>query len=516
MKRMSVLRSALIFIFMAVSSVSAQEPVYWDVVQKITEESFEHNEIMENASWLTDVFGPRNAKSPGYIAAANWVKKRLEEYGLSNARLDPYEFGVGYVNEFISVHMTAPRYMPIVAYPATWSAGTDGEVKGPVVYINFDEITSEAELEQYRGKLRNAIVFTRPKQDITHRFSPLEERFTDERLDELSKITIGPRVTEDPPDRSAEKDKLSRQQIIDFVFGEGCAAIVRTDGQSDYGSVRVENTRYTQETKPWEKGAPPNPTELVMAAEHYNRIMRILEKGIPVEMQIELSVSFTRDDPYDYNVIAEIPGTDLAHEIIIVGGHLQANPAGTGAIDDAAGVVIAMEAVRTLIAIGTRPRRTVRIGLWGGHEMGTFGNRSHVRKNFADPVTKEYKKDYDNLSAYYNVDIGTGGIRGVSVMGNEVIRSIFSEWIKPLKNLGMTHLYTTGMAHEAYREVGLPGFYFDQDRREIDDMNAHSNMDTYERLVPEGLMRASVVLATFAYHTAMRDEKLPRIAPLPW
>ena len=235
MKRMSVLRSALIFIFMAVSSVSAQEPVYWDVVQKITEESFEHNEIMENASWLTDVFGPRNAKSPGYIAAANWVKKRLEEYGLSNARLDPYEFGVGYVNEFISVHMTAPRYMPIVAYPATWSAGTDGEVKGPVVYINFDEITSEAELEQYRGKLRNAIVFTRPKQDITHRFSPLEERFTDERLDELSKITIGPRVTEDPPDRSAEKDKLSRQQIIDFVFGEGCAAIVRTDGQSDYG-----------------------------------------------------------------------------------------------------------------------------------------------------------------------------------------------------------------------------------------------------------------------------------------
>jgi carboxypeptidase Q len=516
MKIISVVRSALFFIFISVSTLSAQEPVYWDVVDQIMEESFKNNEIMKNASWLTDVYGPRNAKSPGYIAAAHWVKNSLEEYGLSSARLEPYEFGVGYVNEYISVHMTAPRYMPVVAYPATWSAGTDGVVKGPVVYMNFDEITSEADLEQYRGKLRNAVVFTRPKQEITHRFSPLEERFTDERLNEMSRIPIGPRIAEERRDRRSEENKLSRQQIIDFVFGEGCVAIVRTDGQSDYGSVRVENSRYTMETKPWEKGAPPNPTELVMAAEHYNRIMRILEKDISVEMLIELRVSFTRDDPYDYNVIAEIPGTDLAHEIVILGGHLQANPAGTGAIDDAAGVVIAMEAVRTLIAIGAQPRRTVRIGLWGGHEMGTLGNRSHVRKNFADPETKEYKKDYDNLSAYYNVDIGTGGIRGVSIMGNEVLRSIFSEWIKPLKNLGMTHLYTSVMSHEAYREVGLPSFYFDQDRREIDDMNAHSNMDTYERLVREGLMQAAVVLASFVYHTAMRDEKLPRSAPLPW
>ncbi|MCK5557172.1 MAG: M28 family peptidase, partial [Candidatus Hydrogenedentes bacterium] len=175
-----------------------------------------------------------------------------------------------------------------------------------------------------------------------------------------------------------------------------------------------------------------------------------------------------------------------------------------------------MEVVRIFKESGIKPRRTIRIGLWGGHEMGVIGNRSHVNKNFADVKKKEYKKDYHNLSAYFNLDIGTGRIRGVSIMGNEVLRSIFLEWMKPLHNLGMTHLCSTGMAHEAYREVGLPGFYFDHDRRQIDDMNSHSNMDLYERLEPEGLMQASVVLATFAYHAAMRDEKLPRIAPLPW
>jgi len=178
---------------------------------------------------------------------------------------------------------------------------------------------------------------------------------------------------------------------------------VRTDGRSDFGTVVVENNDYTLSNRLWEKDAPFRPTELVMAAEHYNRIMRILEKDVPVEMQLEVRVSFTTDDPYDYNVVAEIPGTDLADEIVLLGAHLQANPAGTGAADDAAGVVICMEAVRIFEALGIKPRRTVRIGLWGGHEMGVFGNTSHVRKNFADATTKEYKKDYDNLSAYFNV-----------------------------------------------------------------------------------------------------------------
>ena len=525
---MKALHGFVLGMFIAVlltASVSAEEEVYWDVVDRIMEEAFENSQVLENASWLADVFGPRNAKSPSYMAAANWAKNKLVEYGLPSARLEPYEFRTGYVYQYISVHMMAPQYMPIIAYPAPWSAGTDGKVRGNVTYINFEEITSETDLEQYRGKLRNSIVFTRPIQKLSPHFEPMAYTFTDEQLDEMAKIPIGPSVPERRRGRRSDRsggERLSRKQILEFVFGEGALAIVRTDGQSDFGTVVVGISGYIHDTRPWEENAPPNPTELIMAAEHYNRIMRILEKDIPVELELEVDVGFTKDDPNDYNVVAEIPGTDLADEIVVLGGHLQANPAGTGATDNAAGVVACMEVVRIFKELGIKPRRTVRIGLWGGHEMGLFGNRAHVRKHFADLEKKEYKPDYHNLSAYFNVDHGNGKIRGVSIMGNEVLRSIFTEWIKPLHSLGMSHLFTSEMPvdgnrgqHEAYAEVGLPGFYFYQDRM---DMNSqvHSNMDVYDRLVEENLMTNTVILATFVYHAAMRDEKLPRIAPLPW
>jgi len=384
--------TSLFLIFVVVSSVSAQEPVYWDVVDKIMEEAFENSDVMENASWLVDVFAPRNAKSPGYRASAEWAKERLIEYGLPNAVLEPYDFGVGYVNEYISIHMMSPQYMPIIAYPATWSAGTNGMVRGQAFYINFSEIASEADLAQYRGRLQNAIVFTRPKQELTPLFEAPAKRYTEEQLDEMARIPVGPSAAEERR-RRPQEERLSQQKILDFVFGEGAAAIIRTDGRNDFGTVAVENNRYTLENKLWEVDAPSPPTELVMAAEHYNRIMRILEKDIPVELEVDLKVSFNRDDLSDYNVVAEIPGTDLAEEIVLLGGHLQANPAGGGATDDAAGVVVSMEVVRIFKALEIKPRRTIRIGLWGGHEMGSFGNRSHVRNNFADLKNKKYKKD---------------------------------------------------------------------------------------------------------------------------
>jgi len=519
-----VVLGVLIAVLLA-TSVSAEEKVYWNVVQKIMEEAFENSQAMDNASWLSDVYGPRNAKSPSYMAAANWAKNKLVQYGLPNARLEPYEFRTGYVYEYISVHMMAPQYMPIIAYPAPWSAGTGGKVRGNVVYINFEDVASEADLEQYRGKLKNSIIFTRPIQKLSPHFEPMATEFTDEQLDEMAKIPVGPRVPEERRGRRSRRsgrERLSRQQIIEFVFGEGALAIVGTDGKSDFGTVTVGISGYIHDTRPWEENAPPNPTELIMAAEHYNRIMRILEKDIPVELELDIKVSFTRDDPNDYNVVAEIPGTDLADEIVLFGGHLQANPAGTGATDNAAGVVVCMEVARIFKQLGLKPRRTVRIGLWGGHEMGLFGNRSHVRNNFADLEKKEYKPDYHNLSAYFNVDHGNGKIRAVSVAGNEVVRSIFTEWMKPLHSLGMSHLLTTKMPiggnpglHEAYSEVGLPGYYFYQDRIDM-ETQAHTNMDVYDRLIEENLMTNTVILATFVYHTAMRDEKLPRIAPLPW
>ena len=503
----------LILLLPTVFSTHAQEAVHWDVVDQIMEEAFENSDVMENASWLVDVFAPRNTKSPGYIAAAEWARDRLQDYGLANARLEPYDFGVGYVNEYVSVHMTSPQYMPIIAYPATWSAGTDGKVNGHAVYMNFDEIVTSSDLEPFRGKLQNAIIFTESKRSLTPHFEPPATRFTTEQLDEMAKIPIGPKIgkKERPHPREG---KLPQQQIVDFVFGEGALVIVRTDGRNDFGTVAIENTRYTLDNKLWELNAPRRPTELVMAAEHYNRILRILEKDIPVEIEVELRVSFSDDDLTDYNVVAEIPGTDLADEIVLLGGHLQANPAGGGAADDVAGVAVCMEVVRIIKKLGIKPRRTIRVGLWGGHEMGVFGNKSHVRNNFADPDKQEYKKDYNNFSAYFNLDHGNGRIRGVSIQGNESLRAIFTAWMRPLHNLGMSHLFSSGMTHEAYEEVGLPSFYFVQDR--MDNRQYHSNMDAFDRLVAEELMANTVILATFVYHAAMRDQLLPRFAPLPW
>lgn len=513
----------VLFVFITAfsSTLKAEEKVYYDVVQKIMDFEFTDSHVMENASWLCDVFGSRFVKTPAYHEACEWAKKRLQEYGLKNARLESYEFGNGWDIDYVSLHMTAPKYMPIIGFPASWSTGTEGKVKVQAVHIDFNKITSLAKLEPYRGKLKNHVILIRPEQKISPHFEANPVTWTQERLNEKSQISLVPRVSvleqerKQQERRSRRRPNELRKQIVDFVFAEGAVALVQPDGNHYYGSVAPY--RYLRQTKPWAENLPPQPLELVLAVEHYNRMIRILAKNIPVEMEIEVRTNFHRGNNLDYNVIAEIPGTDLAHEIVIVGGHLQSVPVGGGAIDNAAGAVTSMEAVRILKAIGAQPRRTIRVGLWGGHDGGDLaGNRAHVRKHFADPIKKEYKKDYHNFVAYFDQDTGPGRIRGFSIMGSEAMRGIFTEWIKPLHNLGMAHLFTTGTYHEAYAEVGLPGFYFTHDRNEIDDWNAHTSMDVYERLFLEGMQQTAVVVATLAYHAAMRPEKLPRVAPLPW
>ncbi len=537
---MRILKVSMIGLFMllfSVLSISKQEPVYYDVVQKIIEFESTDSHVMENASWLCDVFGPRSLKSPSYREACEWARDRLKEYGLSNARLEAYEFGNGWDIDYVSLHMVEPRYMPIIGFPATWSSGTNGKVRAQAIQVNLEAIKSEADLEQYRGKLKDRIILISPEQKISpHLGAEMGGRdgeffpngypvtLTEDRLDEMSKIPFAPRISPLEEELANQKrrrnrrsdDRLSRQRIVEFVFSEGAVAIIHPDGEHYYGSVAPGGYTRSGE-KPWDVNLPPKPTELVLAVEHYNRMIRILAKGIPVEMEIEVRTNFYRGDPHDYNVVAEIPGSDLAHEVVVVGGHLQSVPVGTGAIDNAAGVVTSMEAVRILKAIGVKPRRTIRVGLWGGHDGGGLaGNRAHVRKHFADPKTKEYKNDYHNVVAYFDQDTGPGRIRGVSIMGSEEMRAILTEWNKPLHNLGMAHLFTSGAYHEAYAEVGLPGFYFKHDRSEMDDWNAHTSMDVYERLFPDGMQQTAIVVATYAYHAAMRDEKLPRVSPRPW
>ena len=489
-----------------------QEPVHWDVVDRMLDEAFENSEVMENAGWLTDVFGPRNSKSSGYLAAAEWARQRLEDYGLSNARLEPFEFGRGWENRYTSLHMVEPRYLRIIGYPAAWSAGTDGKIRVPVVLVNLEEIESPADLDPYRDRIPGAVVLIEPLRDLSDQYWPSTTAYSEAELDEMARVPVGP--VEPRQRRRPRGDGLTPEERVDLVFEAGAVAVARTDGENAYGTVNGAVNGYAMQRRMWEMNAPPPIREWILAAEHYNRMVRILAKGIAVEMEAEVRVDFPGDDTIDYNVIAEIPGTDLADELVLVGGHLQSEPIGTGATDNAAGSVTAMEVVRIFKALGIEPRRTIRIGLWGGHEMGLFGNRSHVAQNFVDPENREYKPDYDNLSAYFDVDNGAGRIVAVSAQGSAAIRGIFSAWIKPLHNLGMQHLFTTGMLREDYQEVGLLGFYFQQDRR--DRRRYHSNMDVYDRLVPEDLMANSVILATFVYHAAMRDEMLPRVHPRPW
>ncbi len=496
--------------FLLAALVPAQEPVHWDVVDRIIDEAFDNSSVMENAFWLTDVFGPRNSKSSGYVASAEWARQRLEDYGLSNARLEPFEFGRGWENTYTSFHMMEPVYMPIIGYPAAWSAGTDGKMRLQAVYVNLDEIETAADLDAYRSDIPGKVVLIEPLRDLSEQYWPSTAPYTEEELEAMARIPIGPT---EPRRRRPSQPGLTDDERVDLLFEAGAAAVARTDGTHAYGTVDGAVNGYGLRRRMWEGNKPPI-TEWILAAEHYNRMLRLLQHDIPVEMEAEVRVDFPADDTIDFNVIAEIPGTDLADQIVLLGGHLQSEPIGTGATDDAAGVVISMEVVRIFQALGIRPRRTVRIGLFGGHEMGLFGNRSHVANNYADLENRRYLPDYDNLSAYFNVDNGAARIVGLSVLGSEEIRGIFAEWIKPLHNLGMRHLFSTGMAHEAYEEVGLNGFYFRQDRR--DDRRYHSNMDVYDRLIPEDLMANSVILATFVYHAAMREEMLPRALPPPW
>ena len=535
MKGMRFFMIGIFFLLFAVSSVSAQEkaynpvfePVYYDVVQELMEYEFANSDVMENANMITNIFGGRMSKTPSYRAAAEWARDRLKEYGYANAHLEPYEFGNGWDFDYVSVHMTSPDYVPIIAFPTLWSSGSDGKVRAQAIHINFDEIKSVDDLEQYRGKLKDRIIFIMPIQEIspymgvqmwnragTFRHEngyPVE--YSKERLDEKSKRAIGPTA---PRERRRRGPSELKQQIIDFVFAEGAVAIAKTDAVHYFGTV-AGTGRWNNIQNPWDVNSPTRPLELVMAVEHYNRVLHILEEGIPVEMELEVRTTLYEGDPTDYNVIAEIPGTDLAHEIVINAAHLQSLPHGTGAIDNAAGSVTAMEAMRILKAIGVKPRRTIRLGLWGGHDgSGDSGQTAHVYQHFADPRTKEYKKDYDNHVITFNQDLGPSAMRGIQAAGSEVLRGIFKEWIKPLHGLGFEHIYTGRDPGAGLKGVGLLGLKFDQDAYDMLDYIAHVNMDTYERLYPEGMMQASVVVATFLYHAAMRDEKLPRLSPRPW
>ncbi|HKT80968.1 MAG TPA: M20/M25/M40 family metallo-hydrolase [Vicinamibacterales bacterium] len=477
-----------------------------DAFYRIKDAGISRSQVMELTSYLTDVYGPRLTGSPNIKEAADWAQKTMNGWGLSNVHLETFPFGRGWQNDrFVALALT-PRAYPLFGYPKAWTPGTKGAITGEAVMAI---IQTEADFDKYKGKLRGKFVLTVPERTLNARFEPLGRRYTDADLSALaSQPTVG-RGRGNAAASPATGPNFARRRT-QFWIDEGVAAVIDTSN-GDGGTLFVQSGGSRNPSD------PPVPAQVTLAAEHYGRIARTLEKNVPVTLQMDIANRFLDADPNAFNIIAELPGTDKADEVVMIGAHFDSWHTATGATDNAAGSAVMMEAMRILKTSGVRLRRTVRIALWGGEEQGLLGSREYVKAHFGDPATMQLKPEHAKLSAYYNVDNGTGLIRGVYQQGNEAVAPVFQTWMEPLRNLGMTTLTirnTGGTDHQAFDAVGLPGFQFIQDPIEYDSRTHHSNMDFYERIQANDMIRNAVIVAAFVYNTANRDSLLPR-KPLP-
>lgn len=501
---------SFLVLFLLPSILMAQiEPVDLNVIYKIKQEGLKNSQIEDISFWMTDFVGPRLPGSTGMSRATKWVKEKMEEIGLKNVTIEPWgNFGKGWDNTKNYIAMTAPYYSPLIGTPKAWTAGTNGLLKSEVILV---DVQDESDFEKYKGQLKGKIVISSQMVETPPAFDPLARRLTDEDLDQLTNA-----VQQQRRGNYREADfarfrqmRQMRNKMSTFFKEEGAAAILT--GSGSFGTVRSSGASARAD-------AEPAITEMLITAEHHGRIVRLLQHEIPVEVEMEITNTFLDEDLNDYNVIGEIPGTDktLKDQIVMVGGHLDSWHGGTGANDNGSGCIVMLEALRILKAIGVNPKRTIRIGLWGAEEQGLRGSRAYVASNFADPSNMELKPDHSKFSAYYNIDNGSGKVRGIYMQENDMVRPIFEAWLKPFEDMGastITNRNTGGTDHLSFNSVGLPGFQFIQDPINY-GRGYHTNMDTYERLMMDDMKQTAVIVAAFVYHTAMRDELLPR-KPLP-
>lgn len=542
-RAMTPIAVLLIFCLTVGAQVAPVEKVDLEMMKKIRAEGLERSQIMETLSWLTDVHGPRLTGSPKMKDANEWTKNKMAEWGLQNAHLESWgPFGRGWSFDKVSIHVTEPTAFPVIGYPKAWTPGTNGPVVAEAV---FPEINTEADFEKYKGKLKGAIVLASPLRPVPAQFSAPALRYTDEELlkmanDEAEQRGAFGNMTDERRQQLMQAQRIAAQKAT-FFKNEGAAVVVDIDRVA--GNVNG-GTVFVQSGGPRDKNAPQSLPSVTIAVEHYGRIMRTLQKGLKVKMEIDIKAQFHDEDPMGYNTIAEIPGSDKKDEVVMLGGHLDSWHTGTGATDNAAGCAVAMEAVRILKALGVQPRRTIRVALWSGEEQGLLGSRAYVAQHFGarqaaqgqpaagarpgggpgggggfggpqGPVVT--KPEHEKFSVYFNLDNGTGKIRGVYLQGNEAARSVFRAWLAPFNDLGaatITIRNTGGTDHLAFDGVGLPGFQFIQDEIEYDARTHHSNMDVYERMQADDMKQAATIMAAFVYNAAMREDKFPR-KPLP-
>ena len=491
-----------------------------DVIAAIKHEGLHRSQVMETVGWLSDVYGPRLTGSPAIEDAKSWAIKRLRQWGVANVREERFAFGKGWSLERFHAHMTEPQVMPIIGYPKSWTSSTNGTVTADVVRV---DIRTPEDLDKYRGTLRGTIVLPQQPREVRMLDGDVVLRMDDALLAEASRTPPPAASTRRPPGKGQVSDLVER-----FYVDEGVVAVLDrgSDAVMVSGAPTGSNLTWpTQRTDggtvfvgrggPRDENAGNVAPSATIAVEHYNRMVRLLNRGIPVRVELNIQTRFHDEDERlnAFNIIGEIPGTDLADEVVVLGAHFDSTHASTGATDNASGTAAAMEALRILQAVDARPRRTIRIALWGGEEQGLLGSRAYVRRHFGDPTTMEFKPEHAKLSAYYNMDNGSGRIRGIWLQANAAVAPIFEQWIEDLQDLGVSTVSpraTRGTDHVSFDRIGLPGFQFMQDRLEYNSRTHHSNMDFFDRVQRDDMLQMSVVAAVFAYNTAMLDERLPR------
>ncbi len=505
----SLIAGSLLAIPITASSQVAQEVVDLNVIDQIREEGLERSQMDQMAQYMTDVLGPRLTASPGIRRAQAWTVEKFAEWGLDNINVESWgEFGQGWSREYYSGQILTPYAQPLHAQPAAWTGSTNGSVTGQVMIVQVDSLP---DLDKYRGQLTNTFILLDEPRDIDPEWEQWDRRWTvEELLTPVEPQEGGGRFGNMSPEERAQFMEMRRrmrevQAVRDEMFRQEGVLGLLSRSSRNYGILRSTSNQAGRD--------PSNPVplpQLVVSAEQYGQIYRNVERGVPVQLEVNVQNKFQADDMNGYNVLADIAGSDKADEYVMIGAHLDSWYMGTGAVDNAAGSLVMMEAMRILKELGVQPRRTIRIALWSGEEQGLLGSRAWVEKH-ADLN--------DGISAYLNYDNGTGKIRGIYTQMNEGVIPVFEQILWPFRDLGVVsvwHRNTGGTDHLAFDGAGIPGFQFIQDPVEYSQRHHHTYLDTYDHMLIDDLMQSAVVIAATAYQLATREEMLPRKeAPIP-
>lgn len=507
-----------------VPAQAQQEPIDYDIVNRITDEGFNRSEVMESLTHLTDVIGPRLTNSPGMREAANWSRDQFVQYGLKNAQLEPFPFGRGWSFESSTVIMTEPRVTQLQAMPISWHPGTNGTLSGEVFLAPMED---EKDFKKYKGKLKGKIVLLSKERERAEPSNTVFTRLTDQQLSDREVFSIPDRPTKG--EGRFEKFIAFGAKLDAFLVEEGALAMARRS-RKEAGLLAAEGYLHRRDNS-------PQTPAVTIASEDYDRLVRLLDRDEKVSLSIDVIARFHDDDVNGQNVWAEIPGRGSRPEIVIAGAHLDSWFMGDGAVDNAAGSAIVMEAARILSTLNVRPKRTIRFALWDGEEQGLYGSVHHVEKHFAArpdiddeerrknakyfwlneswPVQK--KRDFERFSAYFNLDNGSGKIRGINGEGNAALQPIFEQWFKPFHEYGAKTVALRrvgGTDHLPFQAMGLPGFQFIQDPLDYGSRLHHSHIDTASHVYEKDLQQAAIIMASVLWHAANRDERLPRM-PVP-